>query len=60
LRFSLLNAAGSLLIIVSLLFKFNASAFLVEAFWFFISLLGLIKWFIYHKRLTSTHPHSQA
>jgi len=51
LRFSLLNAAGSLLIIVSLLFKFNASAFLVEAFWFLISLLGLIKWFIYRKRL---------
>jgi hypothetical protein len=51
LRFSLLNAAGSLLIIVSLLFKFNASAFLIELFWFLISLLGLIKWFISRKRL---------
>jgi hypothetical protein len=51
LRFSLLNAAGSLLIIVSLLFKFNASAFLMEVFWFLISLLGLIKWFISRKRL---------
>jgi len=51
LRFSLLNAAGSLLIIVSLVFKFNVSAFLVEVFWFLISLLGLIKWFISRKRL---------
>jgi hypothetical protein len=49
LRFSLLNAAGSLLIIVSLVFKFNASAFLIEVFWFLISLLGLVKWFISRK-----------
>jgi hypothetical protein len=40
-RYSLLNAAGALLIIVSLVFKFNLSAFIVEAFWFLISLLGL-------------------
>jgi hypothetical protein len=40
-RYSLLNAAGALLIIVSLVFAFNLSAFIVEAFWFLISLLGL-------------------
>jgi hypothetical protein len=40
-RYSLLNAAGALLIILSLVFKFNLSAFIVEAFWFLISLLGL-------------------
>ena len=40
-RYSLLNAAGALLIIVSLVFKFNLSAFIVEVFWFLISLLGL-------------------
>jgi hypothetical protein len=39
--YSLMNAAGALLIIVSLVFKFNLSAFIVEAFWFLISLLGL-------------------
>jgi hypothetical protein len=39
--YSLLNAAGALLIIVSLVFKFNLSAFIVEAFWFLISVLGL-------------------
>jgi hypothetical protein len=40
-RYSLLNAAGALLIMVSLVFAFNLSAFVVEAFWFLISLLGL-------------------
>jgi len=37
----LLNAGGALLIIVSLIFAFNLSAFVVEVFWFLISLLGL-------------------
>jgi len=41
--YSLLNAGGALLIIVSLIFKFNLSAFVVEAFWFAISLLGLLR-----------------
>jgi hypothetical protein len=40
-RYSLLNAGGALLIIVSLTFAFNLSAFIVEVFWFLISLLGL-------------------
>ena len=40
-RYSLLNAGGALLIIVSLIFAFNLSAFVVEVFWFLISLLGL-------------------
>ena len=42
-RYSLLNAAGALLIIISLIFAFNLSAFIVEAFWFLISLVGLWK-----------------
>src|SRR5512132_4572083 len=40
-KYSLLNAGGALLIIVSLIFAFNLSAFIVVAFWFLISLLGL-------------------
>src|SRR5436305_13209230 len=40
-RYSLMNAAGALLIIVSLVFKFNLSAFIMEVFWLLISLLGL-------------------
>jgi hypothetical protein len=50
LSFSLLNAAGSLLIMISLFFKFNVSAFLIEVFWFLISLIGLSKWLISRKR----------
>ena len=50
LTFSLFNAAGSLLIMVSLIFKFNASAFLIEVFWFLISLIGLTKWLISRKQ----------
>jgi hypothetical protein len=46
LSFSLLNATGSFLIMLSLIFKFNASAFLIEVFWFLISLIGLSKWLI--------------
>jgi hypothetical protein len=42
-KYSLLNAAGALLIMVSLLFAFNLSAFIVEAFWFLISLVGLYR-----------------
>jgi len=51
LSFSLLNAAGSLLIMLSLIFKFNVSAFLIEVFWFLISLIGLSKWVVSRRRL---------
>lgn len=43
LAYSLLNAAGAGLIVLSLLFDFNLSAFLVEAFWVLISLVGIIR-----------------
>ena len=43
LTYSLLNAAGALLIVISLIFRFNLSAFVVEVFWFLISLIGLTK-----------------
>jgi hypothetical protein len=41
--YSLMNALGALFIIISLMFDFNLSAFVVEAFWFLISLLGLTR-----------------
>ena len=50
LSFSLLNATGSLLIALSLFFKFNLSAFLIEVFWFLISLIGLARWIIARKK----------
>jgi hypothetical protein len=48
-KYSLLNAGGALLIIVSLIFAFNLSAFIVEVFWFLISLLGLWRSLVYRK-----------
>ena len=41
--YSLLNAVGAFLVMVSLFFDFNVSAFLMEAFWFLISLFGLLR-----------------
>jgi paired small multidrug resistance pump len=41
LRYSGLNLAGALLIILSLLFDFNLSAFLMEAAWAAISIIGI-------------------
>ncbi len=45
LRYSISNALASMLIGISLLSNFNMSAFLVEAFWFVISLYGISKYF---------------
>jgi predicted small integral membrane protein len=42
-RYSLLNAVGASLILVSLAVDFNAAAALVEGFWLLISLWGLLR-----------------
>ena len=41
--YSLLNAVGAFLVMVSLVYEFNLAAFLMEAFWFLISLIGLLR-----------------
>ena len=41
--YSLLNAIGAGLIIISLTRDFNLSAFLVEAFWLLVSIAGLVR-----------------
>lgn len=41
LYYSVLNLTGALLIILSLLFEFNLSAFLMEAAWVAISIVGI-------------------
>ena len=43
LSYLLLNAVGAILVMTSLMFRFNLSAFLMEAFWLLISLYGLAK-----------------
>lgn len=43
LRYSLLNALGAGLILVSLRYSFNASAAMVESFWLVISVMGVIR-----------------
>lgn len=41
--FSILNAVGSALILISLAYAFNLAAALVEVFWLGISLYGLVR-----------------
>ncbi|XOV90310.1 MAG: hypothetical protein ACFHX7_10600 [Pseudomonadota bacterium] len=43
LRFSLMNGAGALLIMVSLYHNFNLSSFIIECVWLSISVYGLVK-----------------
>ncbi len=43
LSYSLMNGGGALLVVISLIYRFNLSAFLVESFWLLISIYGLIK-----------------
>jgi multidrug transporter EmrE-like cation transporter len=45
LAYSVLNAIGASLIIVSLLFDFNLSALLMEVFWVLISFVGIYRYF---------------
>ena len=50
--YSLINAAGAALILVSLYFNFNLSAVIVEVFWLIISLVGLV---IAMKKISRDH-----
>ena len=46
LAYSLFYALGASLIIISLFFNFNFSAFIVEFFWVLVSLYGIGKYFL--------------
>ena len=48
--YSLLNAIGAALILVSLIFEFNLSAFAIEFFWLLISMVGIVNYFRAKKR----------
>ena len=45
LAYSVLNAVGASLVVVSLISNFNLSALLVEVFWVLISLVGIYRYF---------------
>lgn len=46
IAYSLLNAIGALLILISLYFSFNLPSFIVELFWLLISLFGIGKYLL--------------
>ncbi|WP_405223437.1 CBU_0592 family membrane protein [Lentisalinibacter sediminis] len=46
LTYSVMNALGAALVIISLYFDFNLSAFVIEAFWVVISLVGIGRWWM--------------
>jgi len=45
LAYSVLNAVGASLIVISLLYDFNFSALLMEVFWVLISFVGIYRYF---------------
>lgn len=44
-KYSVLNALGAGLILISLIFAFNLSAFVIESAWLVISIYGMMKAF---------------
>lgn len=53
--YSLVNAVGASLVVVSLVVDFNLSAFIVEVFWALISLYGLVR-SLRARRISSSPP----
>ncbi len=43
--YSATNGLGASLILVSLIYEFNLSAFIIEAFWLLISVYGMARYF---------------
>lgn len=50
LSYTLLNTVGAACIIYSLYYDFNLSAFIIEAFWLLISLVGLGRIYLERRR----------
>ena len=60
LRYSLLNAVGAGLVLLSLAFDFNASAAMVEGFWLLISVYGVIKGVMWKLHLARLQEQRQS
>jgi len=54
ISYSVANAVGALLILVSLVFAWNSSSVAIEVCWFFISVFGIIKTIGARKKQTSS------
>jgi len=50
LLYSVLNGLGAALIVFSLFYSFNFSAFVVESLWVLISIYGIAKYFLKGKK----------
>jgi hypothetical protein len=50
LRYSLLNFVGSSMILISLFHDFNLPSMIVEAVWSLISVLGILRWYLKHRK----------
>jgi len=46
LAYSWINLIGAILILISLLYSFNLSSFIIEIFWIGISLIGIVRGFL--------------
>jgi len=55
LAYSLLNALGASLIVISMVANFNLSAFIIEVFWVLISLVGIYRYFKLHRNTGLPH-----
>ena len=54
--YSIVNAVGAALVLISLYFDFNLSAALIESFWLIISILGL---FLGSRKGRAPRAHNQ-
>jgi len=50
LPYTSLNGLGAALIMVSLYYNFNLSAFIIELFWILISVIGMVRIFLERRR----------
>jgi hypothetical protein len=57
--YSALNGLGAVLILVSLAYNFNLSAFIIELAWVAISVLGIYKYYHQRRRLDAGNGASK-
>ncbi len=59
LSYSLINAVGAVLIIVSLIYNFNLSSMVIELVWLSISLFAIARYFIQGKNANNQANESE-